>query len=68
VGLVEVNHSGLVVGGCDASLLSWDWLGETTITQPPEDPDTGGDQDDERDGEAPNGSSCFGSQMRSVRV
>jgi hypothetical protein len=64
VGLVEVDHSGSVVGGCDASLLSGDRLGEAAATQPPEDPDTGRDQDDERDGEAANGSSCFGSQMR----
>jgi hypothetical protein len=48
--------------------LSGHGLGEATITEPPEDPDAGGDQDDERDGEAPEGSSCFGPQMRSVRV
>ena len=68
MGLVEVDHSGSVGGSRDASLLSEDRLGKAAITQPPEDPGTRSDQDDERDGEAADGSSCSGKQMRSVRV
>jgi hypothetical protein len=62
VRLVEIDHRGSVVCCRHTSLLSRHRLGEPTVTQPPKDPNAGGDQDDQRDSEATDSAACSGSQ------
>ena len=68
VRLFEIDHCGFVASRRDTSLFTGYRLGQIPRTEPPEGPDAGSDQEDERDGEAPKSAGCFGSQMGSVRV
>ena len=62
VGLIRIEHRGSVVGDGHASLLSGHRLGQTAVTEPPEDSDADRNEYDERDGEAPEGRGCSRSQ------
>jgi hypothetical protein len=44
VGLIKIEHRGPVLGCGHASLLSGHRLGQTAITEPPEDSDTGSNE------------------------
>ena len=66
--MVEIDHSGSIVGRRDTSLLPGDRLSQIPGTEPPEHPDAGSDQEDKRDREAAKSADGCGSQMRSVRV